>query len=207
MRVPIGPTTLLVVALSTTDLSAQKPNILFIMADDLGWSDTSNRLTNLGNPSSFFETPTIERLAIEGMAFTNAYTNGPNCAPTRSALLTGQYAPRPNNNVYLVRNLNRGGNNTLLVGPPQGMVAGGGRVHQIPGSAFTVAEMLGKGGYVSAHLGKYHSGGTLTTNTPTAQGFAVNYGGGIAGGPVTAARGCVARLDVCFQPCPIANHV
>ena len=49
-----------------------KPNIVFIMADDMGWSDTSNSITNMGNPSDFYETPTLDRLAAEGMAFTNA---------------------------------------------------------------------------------------------------------------------------------------
>ena len=95
------------------DVALAKPNIVFIMADDLGWADTSTALTNLGDPSDFYETPTLERLALEGMAFTNAYANQ-NCAPTRSALLSGSYAQRSTNNIYQVGSLNRGGNSTFL---------------------------------------------------------------------------------------------
>ena len=158
-----------------------RPNLIFIMADDLGWSDTSTGRTNLNNPSSFFETPTMDTLAIAGMAFTNAYTNGPNCAPTRAALLTGQYAQRPTNNVYLVGSLNRGGDDTLLVGPDQGLPGG---QAQIPGEAVTIAETLKTAGYATVHLGKYHVGSFPTSdNDPYAQGFDFNYGGGSAGGP------------------------
>ena len=159
------------------------PNIVFIMADDLGWSDTSNGLTNLGNPSDFYETPMLERLAAEGMAFTNAYTSGPNCAPTRSALLTGQYAQRPTNNVYLVNSLNRGGSNTLLVGPSQGLPNG---VDAIPNNAFTYAEMLQADGYATAHFGKFHvtnTGSSGAADIINHHGFDQNFGGTTSGTP------------------------
>ena len=94
--------------------------MVLVMADDLGWSDLSTGRTNGGTGSDFFETPTIDRLADEGTAFDNAYA-ATNCAPTRAALLTGLYAPRPGNNVYQVDDLNRGGADTMLVGPPQGL--------------------------------------------------------------------------------------
>ncbi len=167
----------------TADYVVAKPNIVFIMADDLGWSDTSNSLTNLGNPSDFYETPVIDRLASEGMAFTNAYTNGPNCAPTRSAILTGQYAPRPTNNVYLVNNLDRGGSGTLLVGPSQGLPTG---TDAIPTHAFTLGEMLQSANYTTSHYGKFHvtetgtSGAALITSD---HGFDQNFGGTTAGNP------------------------
>ena len=159
-----------------------QPNIVLIMADDLGWSDTSNTLTNQGNPSDFYETPTLERLASEGMAFTNAYTNGPNCAPTRSAILTGQYAQRPTNNVYLVDHLNRGGSGTMLVGPPQGLPSG---TDAIPNNAYTYAEMLQDGGYRTAHFGKFHvvEAGTASSDIVSFHGFHENYGGNTNGGP------------------------
>ena len=165
------------------EIAIAEPNIVLIMADDLGWSDTSNTLTNLGNPSDFYETPMMERLAAEGMAFTNAYTNGPNCAPTRSALLTGQYAQRPTNNVYLVGDLNRGGNNTLLVGPSQGLPNG---VDAIPNNAFTYAEMLQDHGYQTAHFGKFHvtnTGSVGAADIVNNHGFDENFGGTTTGTP------------------------
>ena len=69
-------------------LSAKKPNILFIMADDLGWMD----LACQGNP--LVETPNLDELARQGMRFTNAYAAAPVWSPTRCAILTGQAPAR-----------------------------------------------------------------------------------------------------------------
>ena len=63
-------------------------NIVLIYVDDLGWRDLGVQ------GSTYYETPNIDRLAAEGMRFTNAYANAPNCAPSRAALMSGQYAPR-----------------------------------------------------------------------------------------------------------------
>ena len=69
--------------------SSQAPaNIVFILIDDMGWRDVGF----MG--SEYYETPNIDRLAAAGMVFTNAYANGPNCAPTRASLMSGQYTPR-----------------------------------------------------------------------------------------------------------------
>jgi len=65
-----------------------RPNFVFIFIDDLGWKD----LGFMG--SRYYETPHIDRLARQGMVFTSAYANAPNCAPTRACLLSGQYSPR-----------------------------------------------------------------------------------------------------------------
>ena len=64
-----------------------QPNLIFILADDLGWKDVGF----MG--CEFFETPNIDRLAKEGMTFTAAYSGGPNCAPTRACLMSGTYTP------------------------------------------------------------------------------------------------------------------
>ena len=155
-----------------------RPNVVFIMADDLGWSDLSGPRTNLGNPSDFNETPTIDRLATEGMSFTNAYACI-NCAPTRAALLTGLYAPRPTNNIYLVGDLNRGGDDSMLVGPPQGLPNGD---DALPAEAVTVAETLRDGGYATGYAGKFH----VTESGPDVtrlHGFEENLGGTNAGSP------------------------
>ena len=183
VKTAVLPRLLLVLAFlnGMPSLCAAAPNVVFVMADDLGWSDTSNSLTNLGNPSDFYETPILERLASEGMAFTNAYANQ-NCAPTRSAILSGQYAPRPTNNVYQVGSLNRGGNGTMLVGPPQGLPTG---TDAIPNSTFTYAEMLQGAGYTTAHFGKFHvvEAGTAASDIVSFHGFDENYGGNTNGGP------------------------
>lgn len=84
---------------AAADEKPAKPNIVYIMADDLGWTD----LTCYG--SGYYETPNIDRLASQGTKFTSAYATGPNCQPTRAALLSGQYGPRTG--VYTVGNINR----------------------------------------------------------------------------------------------------
>src|SRR3954471_21817910 len=78
---------------------AKRPNIVFILADDLGYTD----LACYG--SKYYETPNIDRLAAEGMRFTNGYSCGPNCQPSRAALMSGQYGPRTG--VYTVGSIDR----------------------------------------------------------------------------------------------------
>ncbi len=73
----------------------QKPNILFILVDDLGWADVG-----CNNPETFYETPNINRLADEGMRFTNAYAACPVCSPTRASIMTGKYPARINTTDY-----------------------------------------------------------------------------------------------------------
>ncbi|RMI44292.1 sulfatase [Streptomyces triticirhizae] len=157
---------------------AQRPNIVYILADDFGWTSLSSPRTNDGNPSDYYETPALERIAREGVAFDNAYTSV-NCTPTRAALLTGLYAPRPENNIYLVGNLNRGGDDTLLYGPPQGREDG---ATALPAEAVTVGERLQDAGYTTGYVGKFHV--TRTGEDITAlHGFDENLGGTNAGDP------------------------
>ena len=66
----------------------QKPNILFILADDYGWKDMSC------SGSAYYETPNLDRLAQEGVRFTHAYSACSVCSPSRATILTGQYTPR-----------------------------------------------------------------------------------------------------------------
>ena len=166
------------------------PNIVFILADDLGWADTSNTLTTQApgmsapDPSDFYQTPALQRIAAEGMAFTNAYAMQ-NCAPTRAAILSGQYAPRETNNVYQVGDLNRwSNNNTLLVGPIQGLPSTSDKPEEdaIRKSTVTYAETLQSAGYATAHVGKFH----VTKDAASIlsdHGFDANYGGQSSGGP------------------------
>ena len=183
MKLSIQTLFSLFVVLAATTSFATQPNIVFILADDMGFADTSNTLTTLNNPSDYYETPAIDRLASEGMAFTNAYSSGVNCAPTRSAILTGQYAQRPTNNIYNVDNLNRGGSSTMLVGPSQGLPTG---TDAIPNNAITYAEVLQQQGYTTAHFGKFHvveAGTNAASDIVNYHGFDENYGGSSAGNP------------------------
>ncbi|MFV1965321.1 MAG: sulfatase [Pirellulaceae bacterium] len=156
-----------------SSLRAQ-PNIVFILADDLGWTDLSGGATNRGNGSDFYETPNLDALAASGVAFTDAYSSGPNCTPTRASLMGGQYAPRTG--VYTVSHLNWTNGQTLpLVGPEN--------VTRLQESAITIAETLKTVGYVSAHFGKWNIGPSSGLQSPISQGFDYNFGGGGWGQP------------------------
>ena len=77
-----------------------KPNIVLIFADDVGWKDVGYQ------GSDFYETPNIDRLAKEGMVFTQGYAGAGNCQPNRACLMSGQYTPR--HGVFAVGNTDRG---------------------------------------------------------------------------------------------------
>lgn len=155
-------------------LPAQRPpNIVFILVDDLGWNHLSAANGTLGSARSFYPTPNIEKLAASGMSFTHSYTM-PNCAPTRAAILSGQYPARTSNGVYTVHHLNRfpkaEKETTLLLG--------GENRKDIAAEGITLAEALKKNGYRTAHIGKYHVGGHDGPDTlPQNQGFDINIGG------------------------------
>jgi len=142
-----------------------RPNVILIYIDDLGWKDAGFQ------GSTYYETPSLDRLARQGMVFTNAYANAPNCAPSRACLLSGQYPPR--HGIYTVGSSERGpaqlrkwipvANQTVL--KPQ---------------AVTIAEALKPAGYTSACIGKWHLG-NYPRFGPSAQGFDVSVGGGAEG--------------------------
>ena len=146
-----------------------RPNILFIMADDLGWTD----LACFG--SRYYETPRLDRLAAQGVRFTAAYTNGPNCAPTRACLMSGKYTPR--HGIFTVGDPVRGRIETRKLLPPKNNTT-------LPTDEITVAEALKTAGYATAHMGKWHLGAPPTAG-PKAQGFDVNIAGTHAGHPPT----------------------
>ena len=101
-RSPLWLTLFLVMLLACSSPlpEATQPNVLFIYVDDLGWRD----LGVMGSP--YYETPNVDRLASQGLLFTHAYANAPNCAPSRASLLTGQYTPR--HGIYTVGSAERG---------------------------------------------------------------------------------------------------
>lgn len=142
-----------------------KPNIVFILADDLGWTDV-----NIYDPQQrkFYETPNLDRLASQGMRFTNAYAN-PTCTPTRAALMSGQYYPRQP--VYDVGAQPPG---TDMVPAPN--------TDDLPSDRITIAEALKYGEYVNGFIGKWHIGNT-PRHGPIEQGFDLNIGGYNLGNP------------------------
>ncbi len=130
-----------------------KPNIVFILIDDMGWTDVGY----MG--SKYYETPNIDRLAKNGMIFTQAYANASNCAPTRACLLSGQYSPR--HGIFTVGTSERGKSKDRRIIPVENKT-------KISLNKITIAEALKPAGYVSAAIGKWHIG-----HTPREQGFDV----------------------------------
>lgn len=154
-------------SLLANELSGKKPNLIFVLIDDMGWRD----LCCYG--SRYYETPNIDRLASEGMMFTDAYTCGPNCAPTRASLMSGQYTPR--HGVITVDSSERGpAHLRRLIPVPNKTV--------LESKIMTIAEALRPAGYVSASMGKWHLGDDPQLG-PLGQGFDVNVGGYQAGHP------------------------
>ncbi|MFM7033878.1 MAG: sulfatase [Planctomycetia bacterium] len=133
---------------------ARPPNVVVILADDLGWSD----LACYG--SRFHDTPHIDRLAASGMRFTDAYSAGSNCQPTRAALLSGQYGPRTG--VYTVGSTQRWDTSRRPLVPVEN------RRH-LPAWTATVADVLRGAGYATGMFGKWHL--DETRDPPSGRGF------------------------------------
>ena len=90
----------LLITLSCSKETSEKPNIVIIVADDLGWSD----LSYMG--STYYETPNIDKLSKSGMTFYNGYASAANCAASRATLLSGKY--NTDHGIYTVKNSDRG---------------------------------------------------------------------------------------------------
>ncbi len=145
---------------------ARQPSFVFFYIDDLGWADVGYQ------GSDFYETPNIDRLADSGMVFSDAYSCGPNCAPSRACLLSGQYSPR--HGIYTVGDPRRGNHSFRRLEPIENRTVLDDRV-------LTWAEVLGANGYRLASMGKWHLG-----KDPITQGFQVNVAGREWGSPVRA---------------------
>ncbi len=146
------------------------PNLVLIVADDLGWRD----LGCYGNP--YFVTPNLDRLATEGARFTDAYAASPVCSPTRASILTGRYPVRH-------------GVTDWIPGRPsheKGPIRTPRTRSELPLGEVTLAELLKAAGYRSAAIGKWHLGGKGFS--PREQGFDLNLGGTSSGSPPRAAQ-------------------
>lgn len=140
-----------------------RPHIIILTADDLGWNDVSSLVSTCGNGSKNHQTPNIDRLVKQGMAFTSAYTQQ-NSAPTRAALLTGQYANHTG--VYNVSSLARYGNGKKGgVSKAQARIVPPEQQESINPQTVTFAEMLSQNGYETYIFGKVHGwSGDLSKN-------------------------------------------
>lgn len=155
------------VGASAKPVDPQRPNVVFILVDDYGWSD----LGCYG--SSFYETPNIDRLAAKGMRFTQAYAACSVCSPTRASILTGKYPAR----LHLTDWLPGRPDN------PRQMLRRASLVDQLPLEEVTIAEALKAVGYRTGIVGKWHLGGP--GYYPENQGFDLNVGGNERGAVLT----------------------
>ncbi len=154
----------LLLPLSVLPATAQERlNVLFILADDLGYRDVG-----FNHPESFYETPNLDALAASGMVFTDFYAASPVCSPTRASILTGKHPARL-------------GTTNYFTGQRAGKFDAAEFIDELPATEFTLAEAFKEGGYRTAHIGKWHLGGTGAL--PTDQGFDLNRGGGANGHP------------------------
>ncbi|MDC0302752.1 sulfatase, partial [bacterium] len=158
----------LLLFLTISASAKKKPNIVFILADDLGWADTT-----LFGHTKLYQTPNIERLAKRGMTFSRAYAASPLCSPTRASILTGQNPARigltsPNCHLPSVH---------LKARPGKGAAPGQKSIQ--PDSATrlrtdipTLGKTLKSAGYKTAHFGKWHLG--PEPYSPLEQGFEID---------------------------------
>lgn len=166
---------------ATSTPSQGRPNIVLIMADDLGWKD----LHCYGNKN--VDTPNIDRLASQGLLFTDAYSASPVCTPTRAALMTGESPARLN-----ITN-HAGGHPPNFQKPGTNLITPNWQRH-LPLERVTLAEQLKAAGYATGFVGKWHlsarsrfednsTGPTEPELRAEHQGFDINIGGCRFGGP------------------------
>ena len=140
----------------------KRPNIIFILIDDLGCRDLS------GFGSTFYETPNLDRLMAQGMKFERAYASAPVCSPTRASIMSGKYPARV-------------GVTQWIGGKSEGRLKDVPYLHYLPLEEKSIASALRDGGYQTWHVGKWHLGDEPFF--PERHGFDVNIGGCHHGNP------------------------
>lgn len=158
----------LLVQKTSSGCAAERPNVVMILADDLGWSDTT-----LFKTTRFYKTPNIERLAARGMTFTHAYSSSPLCSPTRSSILTGLSPARTGittPNCHLPKVVLEASANAT--GPPNQKATIPDSVSRLDTKYYTLAEALKDNAYATGHFGKWHLG--ATPYSPLEHGFDVD---------------------------------
>lgn len=135
-------------------IKGQQPNIVFILADDLGWAD----LPSYGN--RFNESPNLDRLAKDGTRFTDAYSAAPVCSPGRAAILTGQYPARVGITDFIPGHWR----------PFEKVIVPKNKTQFLPAEKGTIGEMLKTAGYTTGYFGKWHLGNAPKQH-PLQRGF------------------------------------
>ncbi|MGB6221293.1 sulfatase [Haloferula sp.] len=170
--------------LAALTLPAIATNIIFMMADDLGYMDVG-----FNNPETFYDTPHLNQLASESLRFTAGYAACPVCSPTRSSILTGQYPARTRNTDFFgapngfdqipddydpskTGRFGKHANRPVLPAP---------YLEKLAADHTTLAEALKSKGYATMHAGKWHLG--KKGSWPEDHGFDINVGGTDRGGP------------------------
>ncbi|TVS13646.1 MAG: sulfatase [Planctomycetaceae bacterium] len=148
---------------------AERPNFLFILVDDLGYMDVGAY-----NPDCFYDTPHIDRLAAEGMLFSDGYVANPVCSPTRYSIMTGRYPTRVDATNW-------------FTGTREGRFRPAPLHNRMPLDEVTVAQALREHEYATFFAGKWHLGPT-EEYWPENRGFDFNLGGFSAGGPYGPGR-------------------
>lgn len=144
--------------------AAERLNFVVFLVDDLGWADIG-----ANNPQTFYETPNVDRIAREGMRFTNGYSANPVCSPSRFALMSGKHPTR-----HAATN--------WFSGKRKGRFQPAEFNDWMPSEEVTIAEALREAGYRTFFAGKWHLG-TPPELWPEFQGFEINKGGHDRGSP------------------------
>lgn len=163
---------LLMMLSSVCHAEAKRPNVVFILVDDLGWRDLSNE------GSTFYETPNVDALAASGMKFTQGYAACSVCSPSRASILTGGYPTRHGITSYIGDLWGEDARRRRPAShlPPRYET-------QLDFEAVTLAEVFEQAGYNTFFAGKWHLGDV--GSYPTDHGFDVNLGGTRGGGPAS----------------------
>ncbi|MDP6180836.1 MAG: sulfatase-like hydrolase/transferase, partial [Desulfatiglandales bacterium] len=136
---------------SAEDKEKDKPNIVFIVVDDMGWTGMSvlahDKIKE--SKSDYYQTPNLEHLAAQGMTFSNAYAPAPMCAPSRASFLTGKSPAQ----------LHITSPGPVQKAEPYMKVVPPAHINSLPEQETTIAEVLKDKGYATAHYGKWHLSG------------------------------------------------
>lgn len=156
---------LIILAMIASSLLAEEklPNVLYINADDLGYTDIG------AYGSTFYQTPNIDKLVSSGIRFTDGYAAASNCSPSRVSMMTGQWTPR--HKVFTVNVSTRGNTKDRKLIPTK-------NEWYAPDDALLLSQVLLDAGYKTAHFGKWH-----INHDPLKSGIEENYGGYESGGP------------------------
>jgi arylsulfatase A-like enzyme len=159
---------LIVVASSVVGNAAERPNVVFILADDLGWRDLSVA------GSEFYESPNVDRIANEGMRFTRGYATCQVCSPSRASIMTGKYPARLDITDWIGAPAGTDWKRNTRLLPAQ-------YNRHLPHEDISMAEAFREGGYRTFFAGKWHLGGE--GSFPEDHGFEFNVGGHHRGSP------------------------